>query len=184
MTPEAGEELRGDGFTCFFAPGGVYGGEEPLQSESPCSPRRLAAQLESVACQYDAFAADVLIDGAFPFGPRLFAESRDVPHATVFSGYHNPNERRVVSARPGAPSALRRARREPGAAHRRRVQGERDEGEIAEWNATRASLGLAASAIHPRAERREPASRAPDEPSRIRVSSLRPSVALLVPSVR
>src|SRR5713101_7758878 len=87
VNSEVDPALRGEGIRCVSTPGGVYGSETPSAPETACgSFHRLEVQVEALACVFEEVHADVVVDGAFPFGPRLFSELRGIPHASIFAG--------------------------------------------------------------------------------------------------
>jgi UDP:flavonoid glycosyltransferase YjiC (YdhE family) len=150
LAPDVADEVRAEGFTCYASPGGVYGSEDrDAWSRGWSTHAQMSAQIAVIARAYDAFRADVLVDGAFPFGPRLFAESRGVARGTIFSGcFPIPSNDALFPHGPGhLPPTDER-----GAALARLavlLQEERERPETVAWNAARHSLGLAPTARHP-----------------------------------
>jgi MGT family glycosyltransferase len=149
-SPDFEPILRLEGFQCVVTAGGVWG------SEAPSSPESLAEQLVRLPDQLDVLSravaevrAEVLVDGAFPFAPRLLAEQRGMPHATVQSGsFPIPTNDALFPHGPGrAPPTDDTGRTLARLAHV--LQTEQEEPEVRAWNDARASLGLAPSRTHP-----------------------------------
>jgi MGT family glycosyltransferase len=148
--PKVEGELRAEGFRCFSSAGGVYGAEKPVAPETRATTlQRLRLQLDALASVFREFPADVIVDGAFPFGPRLFAELHGVPHASVHAGcFPIPTSDTLFPHGEGhLPPVDDAGRRLARLA--RLIQNQRDRDEIEAWDAARTELGLPASGQHP-----------------------------------
>ena len=84
--PRFEKDFKHEGIRHYVHPRGVYG---PEVRKSDSVHRRfghLPEQVNALAPVFDDFRADVLVDGSFPLGPRLFAEMRGIPRASVHAG--------------------------------------------------------------------------------------------------
>jgi MGT family glycosyltransferase len=148
--PKVEQELRAQGIRCFSTAGGVYGPEKPVAPEIRATAlERVRPQVDTLASVFREFRADVLVDGAFPWGPRLFAELHGVPHASVYAGcFPIPTSDAMFPHGQGDVPPVdedgRRLARLAGL-----IQDERDRDEIEAWDAARTALGLPASGRHP-----------------------------------
>ncbi|WP_434427089.1 glycosyltransferase [Nannocystis pusilla] len=150
LDPDLDLGLEHAGVRSFFVRNGVYGPEAPRVPERPCAAlQRLPAQVELLGRVCDDFCPNVLVDGTFPFAPRLLAERRSLPHASLFAGcYPIPTRDPLFPHGPGLP---------PPTTERGRtlarlstlIQRDREADEVAVWDAARASLGLRPSGGHP-----------------------------------
>jgi UDP:flavonoid glycosyltransferase YjiC (YdhE family) len=109
----------------------------------------LDAQVAALGRMFDELHADVLVDGAFPFAPRLFSELRGIPHASLFAGcFPIPTSDPLFPHGPGhAPPTDERGRAAARLASV--IQADRDREEVVAWDAARTSLGLPACGAHP-----------------------------------
>ena len=149
-SPDLEPVLRFEGLRCIVTPGGVWGSEAPTRPEAlPDQLARLPDQLEVLLRAVTDVRADVIVDGAFPFAPRLLAELRGLPHATIQSGsFPIPTNDALFPHGPGhAPPKDETGRSLARLAHV--IQTEREEGEVRAWDEARASLGLPPSFAHP-----------------------------------
>jgi MGT family glycosyltransferase len=143
-------DLRNEGIHCFLAPGGVWASETPERPDSgSASFAYLRAQLGILSRAFDELQGDVLVDGAFPFAPRLFAELHGIPHASIHAGcFPIPTGDALFPYGHGQPP--------PTDEHGRLlarmaaiVQQEREREELVAWDAARVSLGLPPCGAHP-----------------------------------
>ncbi len=149
-SPSVAPDLRAEGIPCFVAPGGVYGADVPEGPETPiASFQRLRLQVEALGRVFDEFPADVLVDGAFPFAPRLFSELRGIPHASIFAGcFPIPTRDPLFPHGPGQPPPTDERGRTL-ARLAALIQEDKERDEVVAWDAARVSLGLLASGVHP-----------------------------------
>lgn len=137
-------DLSNEGLPYYSTPGAIYGTDEPHSDATGVAP-----QLETLARVFHEFPADVLVDGAFPLGPRLFSESQGIPRASIHAGcFPIPTSDPLFPYGPGQPPPTDdRGRTLARLAALARQEQQRQE--TAAWDATRASLGLPPSGLHP-----------------------------------
>src|SRR5262245_5290685 len=150
VAPKVEADLRAEGLRCISTPGGVYGPQISSEPETELtSYQRLGTQVAALGSVFDELHADVLVDGAFPFGPRLFAEVRQIPHASIFAGcFPIPTADALFPDGPGhLPPTDERGR---GLARLATIiQHDREREEVVAWDAARTALGLTSCAAHP-----------------------------------
>jgi UDP:flavonoid glycosyltransferase YjiC (YdhE family) len=148
--PEREADLAEAGFDALVAPGGVWGTAAELPSRvAMLDVPRLRLEVDALDRAADAWAPDVLLDGAFPFGTRLFAEVNRLRRATLCAGSVP-----IPTADPLFPHGLGhlppRTERERALARLAVLcQVERDAPELEAWNRARRAWGLAPAAEHP-----------------------------------
>jgi MGT family glycosyltransferase len=143
-------ELRGEGFTSYVDEGGICGADARYRSDpASVAYAPLRAQVDALAKVLRAFPADVIVDGSFPFGPRLFSELHDIPLASLHAGcFPIPTSDPLFPYGAGQlPPRDNRARSLARLA--RLVQDDRQRGAIEEWDKSRLRLGLPPAGAHP-----------------------------------
>jgi MGT family glycosyltransferase len=149
-SPAIARELAAEGLRSFTSPAGVYGEEMPSGDETaPALFAALPAQVAVLGRALDDFRAGVVVDGTFPFAPRLCAELRGIPHASIAAGaVPIPTEDPLFPHGPGTPPPTDELGRSL-ARLARIVEQERRRSDVDAWDAARERLDLPADGTHP-----------------------------------
>ncbi len=148
--PEVEPELRAAGLRCVVKSRGVYGSPKEITAAFLEDwPARLPCQIEELSQIVDSLGTEVIVDGAHPFGPRLLAEARGLPHASIFTGaFPIPTQDPMFPFGMGIPPPItEQGRRLARLANLVREHDMRHE--VGAWDAIRESLGLAPTGRHP-----------------------------------